>query len=369
MEYMQMMPIVPKSRGTDDKPSESFSKQPAGTGFYKIIKWERDKPIELEAWKSFRDGVMRPRYLTVKYIPDPTTRLAALMAGEVDLITGPAAAHLKLIRAHKDLALATLKGGRMIFYACQFLKPPFNDPRVRQALLYAVDRQAIVDKILEGNGIIIPSFLYGPWEGAIPDLKPYPYDPKKAKELLTEAGYPNGFEMMLRCSSGFNIKDKEIAEALQKYLSEIGVKMRIETAERARLFQIFYTGDFDLLQGQWSLSAYTPDPPLKWVMVRGFPEDKISGGVVPKDIAQIRDLIKKAGTELDKKKRVATYQQINKIMYENAVPYAFHAEDINTAYNKTKIGPWERVVFLGYGDFELFCDFRGMYPVKYKQGP
>jgi peptide/nickel transport system substrate-binding protein len=172
MEYVQWIVVAPKSRGTDDKPSESFSKQPAGTGYYKIIKWERDKPIELEAWKSFRDGVMRPRYLTVKYIPDPTTRLAALMAGEVDLITGPAAAHLKLIRAHKDLALATLKGGRMIFYACQFLKPPFNDPRVRQALLYAVDRQAIVDKILEGNGIIIPSFLYGPWEGAIPDLKP-----------------------------------------------------------------------------------------------------------------------------------------------------------------------------------------------------
>lgn len=366
LEYLAWLLIVPASRGTDSEApaAEAFRENPVGTGPYKIIQWEKDKPVELEAWDGYRDGVMRPKYLTIKYIKDPTTRFASLLAGEVDFVEDPSPTHLPLIEASPDLDVAAIKGGTIILYMMQFLKPPFNNVKVRQAINYAIDRYAIVDQILEGRGTVVPSFPYGPWEGAVPDIEPYPYDPEKAKQLLADAGYTDGFECELETTSGQFMKDVEIAETIQAYLAEVGITVRLKVSEMTTMYQHYYVGDFDIQLSYWTASSITPDQTLKWFLVWGFPEDTISNGVVPEDIAEMRALIDKAGGESDSAKRIAMYEQLCRMVKDYAPLLLIHAQDKCTAYNKAKIGPWERCVNGFYGDYVWWCDYRGMYPAK-----
>jgi len=366
LEYLAFLLILPASRGTDSEApaAEAFRENPVGTGPYKVIQWEKDKPVELEAWDGYRDGVMYPKYLTVKYIKDPTTRFASLLSGEVDFVEDISPAHLPLIEASPDLDVATLKGGEIILYMMQFLKPPFNNVKVRQAINYAVDRYAIVDQILEGNGIVVPSFPYGPWEGAVPDMEPYPYDPEKAKQLLADVGYPDGFECELETTSGHFMKDVEIAEAIQAYLSEVGIKVRLKVSEMTTMYQEYYAGDFDIQLSYWTVGPVTPDHALNWFLVWGFPEDTISNGVVPEDIAEMRALIYKAREEPDSARRASIYQQLCGMVKDYAPLLLIQAQDKCTAYNKAKIGPWERCVNGCGAGYVWWCDFRDMYPAN-----
>jgi peptide/nickel transport system substrate-binding protein len=365
MNAINIILIMPKSRGFTKESVQSFQKNPVGTGPYKVKKFVIDQYFELEAWDGYREGVARPKHLTIKYVPEPSSRLAGLETGELDIIDSPATEHLARIEANPKAEIFTFKGGNAIYYLFQYYKPPFDNVKVRQAINYAVDKKAIVDKILEGRAIVtsLPE-NYGGWLGVVPELKPYPYDPQKAKKFLAEAGYPNGFDMKLMSSNGETLKDAEIAQAIQAYLADVGIKATLQPTELGKRYELYYQGGFEMQTCEWGLASYSPWRTIQWDVLFYPTLIKKYGGAMPEDIAQIKVLFDKLQV-MDRSKATDTIKQINRLRHDLAVNLPLYALDDMKAYNKAKMGQWEVVSheMLWYAHY---YDYRSMYPANRK---
>lgn len=344
-QYHSLM--LPKFRGNTQASIKAFQKNPVGTGPYKLVEYEMGKPVRLQAWKDYRDGVPNPEFVTLKYIPEPTARTSSLLAGEVDFIDVPPVPQIAYIKSKPDFDVMSVKGGQRIFYYFQWLKPPFNDVRVRKALNYAVDRNTIVNKIMEGRGMVATSVLWDGIPGGDIDRKPYPYDPNKAKQLLAQAGYPNGFEFTLQCTSGEYVKDLEIAQAMQAYLAQVGVKMNLKVMEMGTMYDYQFAGKFDMTQSWWFNQPMNPDGILTWALIRLYDENKVSGGVLPEEVVKMRTLKGQAARSFDPKERAEIWRQINTMLYDFASELFVQIEDCSYAYNRAKIGEWKPVFYYG----------------------
>src|SRR5699024_8826321 len=142
--------------------------------------------------------------LVYRPIPEASTRLAELQAGRVDIVTSLTYDASLIIDADPQLRVEPSSGRRTVFLMMDLLNgaEPVQDVRVRQAMSYAIDRQLLIDAILNGYGTPIATFFRPDMFGFDPSLEPYPYDPEKAIELLAEAGYPDGFQIRFATSDG-----------------------------------------------------------------------------------------------------------------------------------------------------------------------
>ncbi|MCP5146260.1 MAG: ABC transporter substrate-binding protein [Gammaproteobacteria bacterium] len=225
------------------------NEHPIGTGPFRLVGYRDDTFIEVEAinegagnWRVKPD-FKRIRFLSV---PEEFTRAAMLKAGEVDLapinydsIDALAQAGVRTIFVKGNWAPVVRFGG--LVQGREDPSVPWKDKRVRQALNYAVDKQAIVDYILHGEALITPGdFPVREWE----TLQPYPYDPAKARALLREAGYPNGFSMTLRTFTTAPGAEMPImAEAVASYWRAIGVRTTIVPTTWTALRSAWSTGN------------------------------------------------------------------------------------------------------------------------------
>ncbi len=355
--------VLPKSRGWTEESVAAFNKNPVGTGPYKLKAFRVDEYVELEAWEDYRDGVARPKYVTLKYIPEVMTRFAALITHEVDIIQHPGIEHLAEIERDPDLAISVFSGAGHLYLINRY-KPPFDDVRVRQAMNYAIDREAICDKVLEGYSTPLPNLIHGAWLGAIPEMKPYPYDPEKAKQLLAEAGYPEGFEMVLQCTSGTQVKDLEIAQVIQAYWADVGIKATLGVVEDAARLDNFHTLNFDTQASQWGWASYSPWMVVRWQGLLFTEQTEKYGGVeaFPPEIAEIYTLFKEVAGEMDRAKQEELFRQINQLTFDAAVTLPIHAEVMMVPYNKAKMGEWQAVINY-HRDHIRFYDYEALYPL------
>ena len=201
----------------------SFRLNPVGTGPYRFVEWVKDDHVTVEANPAYWGGAPSIKTVVFKIIPDPATRIAALQTGEVDLVYDVPPERAAELRRDSKVRIEAIPGLRILFFAFNTRKPPFDNVRVRQAVNYAVDKRAIINRVLLGYGVQRAATTSPPIAGYVPDLKPYPYDPEKAKELLREAGFPNGFEFTLAAPRGRYLKDAEIAEAVAGQLAKVGI--------------------------------------------------------------------------------------------------------------------------------------------------
>lgn len=214
---------------------EQFVKKPVGTGPYKFVAWKPGEYIDIERNEDYWDE--KPQVKTSRFVfaREDTTRVAMLKAGEADIIMSTPyplvkdieAAGFKTVKlpAHPPCSVQFHNGNPNV---------PWYNRKVRLAVAYAIDKDAIVNDLFHGIPAGFPRLA--PWElGYDPDLKQYPYDPKKAKELLAEAGYAKGFEMPLYYFAGRSYGQKETAEAVALYLNAIGIRCKIQGVEAAQL--------------------------------------------------------------------------------------------------------------------------------------
>src|SRR5262249_53934054 len=194
----------------------------------------RGQHLTVEASPTYWGGRMAPTKLTLRPIADPATRAAELKAGGVQIIVAPSVAQLKELQTG-DLELLPLKGARLITHSFNTTTKPFDDVRVRQAANYAIDRETIVKSLLGGYGELLHGPFSSSWLGYDPSLRPYAYDPARAKQLLAEAGYPNGFDTVFNFSSGVFLADREIAEVVASQLAQVGIRVRLIPTERAKI--------------------------------------------------------------------------------------------------------------------------------------
>lgn len=223
--------IVPE-RYTRSLPShEAFASAPVGSGPFRVKEFKVGQFVELERFDGYwgraigeSPGVRR---IVLRFVPEAASRVSALLTGEVDLATVLPLQDTGRLRAVKGLDIITNPNGGPLHVRLYSNVPthPFAKREVRQALNHAVDTDAIIKGVLYGVGSPMGSFIskYYPY-GHDPSIKPYTYDPARARELLRKAGYPNGFEVKLY---GGTDQPKELAEAIAAYWAQVGVKTEI----------------------------------------------------------------------------------------------------------------------------------------------
>jgi peptide/nickel transport system substrate-binding protein len=226
-----------------EKDAAFLAKNPVGSGPYKFVTWAKDEAITLEANASWWGGAPKVKTLVFRPIPEHATRVAALQAGEVDIVTNVPPHLVKQIESDPKLYVSRAPSVRVIYVSIsthkydkehRVLGPvdwPTKDKRVRQAINHAVNADEIIANVLEGNGIRTATVLTSKHFGFDPKLQPYQHDVAKAKQLLTEAGYPNGIDIVLNSPDGRYLKDKEVAEALAGQLTKAGIRTTVKTFE------------------------------------------------------------------------------------------------------------------------------------------
>ena len=207
---------------------EPLIDEASGTGPYKLVEWVRDDHLSLEANDGYWGGAPSIKELDFRAIPEASTRIAELLTGAVDLIVNVPPDQSGRVETEKTTVRAS-SGGRDVFLGLIADKPPFDDIRVRQAVNYAVDVDAINKALLGGMAEPYAAVPMPPNNS--PNVKPYPFDQDKARRLLAEAGYADGFEVTLQTPNGRYLKDKEAAQAVAGYLAQVGITVKVEALD------------------------------------------------------------------------------------------------------------------------------------------
>ncbi|WP_413204255.1 ABC transporter substrate-binding protein [Rhodospirillum sp. A1_3_36] len=232
---------------------QGMALKPVGTGPYAVESVEPGKHFLLKANKSYFDGpkgAAKIGTVDIRTIPDINTQMAELFSGGLDFIWGVPADQAEKLAAMDKLTVvngATMRIGYLEMDAAgRSGDTPFKDVRVRKAIAHAIDRKAIVDNLLKGASEVVDSACYPSQFGCEQDVEKYDYDPEKAKALLAEAGYPDGFEIDLNA-----YRDKTYAEAIMSYLSAVGIKANLKMMQYSALRDLRDKGESSISFQTW----------------------------------------------------------------------------------------------------------------------
>jgi peptide/nickel transport system substrate-binding protein len=311
------------------KDSAFISKNPIGTGPYKLVRWSKDEEIVLEANEQYWRGAAKIKTVVFRPIPDDAVRVAALQNGEVDVAVNIPPHLANIIANHPKIFLSTAPSIRtlqLMFVTHEYdaqhkLVGPYKgvtaDKRVRQAIAYALDVDEIIKGVLDGKAMRTATLLTPLHFGYDPALKPIRQDLGKVKQLLTEAGFPGGLELTLNSPQGRYVRDKEVAEAVTGQLTKAGIKTQLKTFEFVSylntLVYVHKPGPVWLIGwGTGTVDAETVYGPL-------FRTGSNLGNY---HNADFDGMVDQAQTQMDEKQRLATYHRINKLWIDDmpAVP-------------------------------------------------
>jgi peptide/nickel transport system substrate-binding protein len=222
-----------------------YVNNPIGTGPFKLVEWKKGDRIVLERNEKYWRGMPKIKKLTFFPLPDSSTRVSALKSGTIDIAMDIPPSLAKELKGIPDLEVTAAPSVRVNWVYLRTDTPPFKDKRVRQAMNYAINREEYIATVLEGYGLPLGQAVPPYFFGYNPDLKPYPYDPKKAKQLLAEAGYPNGFSVSFGSPSIF----EERARPIVGYLKAVGIDCKMEIKEMSAAYA-------DLLERKLRPMAY-----------------------------------------------------------------------------------------------------------------
>jgi peptide/nickel transport system substrate-binding protein len=233
--------VEPKSAPTD-------ATQPVGTGPFTLGAWAKGSSITLNKWDAYRNaGAVKLAKVTIRIISDPSAQVAALLSGDVDVFPRVAAAR-SLAQFKSDPRFSVLIGGSRAktIVSINERRKPLDDVRVRRAILAAIDRKAMIDGAVDGFGAPIGSFYTPGSLGYIDTTGINPYDPEKARKLLSEAGVTTPLELSLKLPPPPYARQG--GEVLAAQLAKVGIVAKIENVEWAQWLSQVFTGphNFDL---------------------------------------------------------------------------------------------------------------------------
>lgn len=296
-----------------------------GSGPFKLVEWRKGDAIIMERFEDYYGGAsdIPPvgkacvDRVIFKIIPESASRVAALLAGDVDIINELPPFSVDQVKNNEGTDVMTVNGTRSFFIAMNIEGAYFDDPKVREAAAHAVDKDLIIDKILGGNAARIEGILSPDAFAASPDLRKYDYDPELSKQLLAEAGFPDGIEVTMDTEGAF----KDTAEAIASLLTKGGIKTTVQVGEGAQLSDKWRTkgapksGDMYFTSwGNGSLDPYDIFTPTHKTNDRGN-----SAGYSNPEVDKLLD---EAAVELDTARRADMYHQAEVIVNQD-LPYVY----------------------------------------------
>ena len=300
--------IVPKAY-VEKVGDDGYKKAPIGAGPYRFVSFNPGVELVMEAWEGYWRKVPNVKRLVLRSLPEETTRAAALKKGEIDiayLLTGPVAEDIQRTPGFKLVAPKESQGTFWLDLPDQWdPKSPWHDKRVRQAVSFAIDRQALNQAETLGyskpTGSLIPRVLeFSRF------YEPDPFDPARAKRLLAEAGYANGFDAgdLYPWPPYFSM-----GEALTGYLGNVGIRTRIRTMERAAMTTAWREKKLkNVIVGITGAAGNAATRLDAYVSRNGI----YTSGVMP----DVEDLFQRQARETDVKKREALVHQVQDILRE-----------------------------------------------------
>ena len=295
--------IVPKAVVEADE--EAFKLHPIGTGPYKFVEWKQGDSVTLERFDDYYAGPAETQKLVMKVIPEASQRTIALETGEVDLAYDLLPNDLEKVRSNSELQLFEAPSLTCYYISMNMNKAPYDDQKVRDAVNYAIDRQLIIDTIASGSGepadAIIAPAVFGYFSPGA-----YEYDPEKAKSLLAEAGYPNGFETSIWVND--NQTRVEVCQAVQAMLQDVGITCNIEVMEFGSFISRTSAGEHDMGYFGWVTS--TTDADYTYYSLEHSSQQGAAGNRSFIADPEVDKLIETGRTSADESVRLKAYEDL-----------------------------------------------------------
>ncbi len=315
----------------------------SGTGPFKVIYREQGIKLEFERFDDYWDTASPGNVdkLTLVPIKENATRVAALLSGDVDMIAPVGPNDYKRVKSAKDVDLYTMPGTRVItFQMNQNTHPALKDARVRQAITYAVNNEGIAKRVMKGAATAASQQSPVGYAGYNENLKPR-YDLKKAKALMKEAGYADGFELSMIAPNNRYVNDAQVAQAVSIMLSKIGIKVDLKTMPKAQYWPEFDKCEADMLMIGWHPDTEDSANFTEFLaMTRDAETGKGQYNCGHYSNPEVDKLVNDANKETDLTKRSEMLKQIEATLYNEAAFLPLHWQDPSwAAKSHVEIGP------------------------------
>ena len=320
MEFTGILSKEYADKLLQSKKAEDMDFKPIGTGPFIFKKYVKDSLVRLSAHQKYFKGPHKSlSNLIVSIVPDTHVRMQKLKTGECDLISQPAPTDLPDIEKHENLKLVGGVRFNVAYLAMNTQKPPFNNLKVRQAIHHLLNRPLYVKAIYENYAEIAKNPYPASLWSYNHEITDYEYSVEKAKKLLKEAGYPDGFSATLwtlPVARPYNPNGKKMGELMQADLAKAGIKIKLQTYDWPTYISRSKKGEHDLIQFGWTSDNGDPDNFLRILLSC----DSVASGV---NVARwchsdFDELLTKALKTTQQKKREHFYKEAQKILKEQA---------------------------------------------------
>ena len=319
--------IIPKDYA--GMTSEEFYKTPIGTGAFMWDEWKTGDYIRLKKNPSYwQSGKPALETVTWKVVPDDNSRAIQLQGGQAHINEAPPFSSLEQVDADPNLAIELFPSTRTDYILMNQTKTPYADVRVRRAISYAIDREAMVENILFGSGTPANSFLMPGTPYYDPNCQGIQYDMDKARAELKQSSVPDGFTTTYLAMSGDSV-DAGIAQILQASLKDLGITMEIQNVDSSAQHDLTGQLQYEIAHSYWTMDLADPDQLVQFAL------DPSSGGksfLTGYDNPELIDLVRQAQREFDETKRGALYSEIQQqaadsaflgFLFYTPFPYAY----------------------------------------------
>lgn len=303
------------------KYGQDYFKHPVGTGPFKFVEWKKDDQVVLERNDEYWGGKANFDKVIFRTIPDNSARLMELKSGNIDAMIGLNPDDVETVKNDPNLQLLLRPSMNVGYLAMNMEKKPFDNVKVRQAINYAINKKALVDAFFGGLAKPAKNPLPPSLWGYNDEIQDYEYDPAKAKALLAEAGFPNGFSTTLWAmpvARPYMPQPKQIAEAIQKDLEAVGIKAKIVTYDWATYLKKGENGEHELYLLGWTGDNGDPDNFLYVLLDKDNAKKGSASNVSFYKNDKVHELLIKAQQESDQAKRAEYYKEAQVIIHNDA---------------------------------------------------
>jgi peptide/nickel transport system substrate-binding protein len=318
LERLVFFCIIPKKYFEKVGPQVFADQAPVGTGPYKFVEWRRDQSLQMERFADHWRGPAPLKYFTIRVIPETSTQIAELKTGGVDIVRQLPPDLIPDLKSHANTYVSTAPILRTHYVGLDMRSPPFDKKEVRQAANYAIDRQAVIEKLMGGLGNIVPTVINPMAFGYDPTVEAYSYDPKKARELLKQAGYPNGVDITIHAGISYAFL-RQISEAIAEMLTEVGLRTNLKIWDPGPAWNKFFQGEGKATHGYYGTWGYYSTFDADAILHPFYHTEP--GGWVGKwytRVPGLDDLIDEGRSSVDKSKRLATYAKVQQLLKDEA---------------------------------------------------